>query len=247
MGSLVCRAVAAEPDLELAAAVDPSADGARDAPFPIVEDRAAILAEGAEVVVDFTRPDAVMDNVRWCIGNGLHVVVGTTGLTAEDLTQVEALLRDSGNRSNAIVAPNFSTGAVLAQRLAATAARFFSAVEVIELHHDAKADAPSGTALSTARRLAEARRESYRGPDAESLPGSRGGDVEGVRVHSVRLPGLVAHQEVIFGGPGELLSIRHDSLDRQSFMPGVILAVKEVSRRPGLTVGLESLLGLADE
>ncbi|MDP9300425.1 MAG: 4-hydroxy-tetrahydrodipicolinate reductase, partial [Actinomycetota bacterium] len=149
-----------------------------------------------------------------------------------------------GAESNVIVAPNFALGAVLMQRFAAQAARYFPASEIIELHHDGKADAPSGTAIATVRRMLEERAGPYRGPIAESLESVRGGDVEGVRIHSVRLPGLVAHQEVIFGGKGQTLTIRHDSIDRSSFMPGVLMAVRAVLVRPGLTVGLEPLLDL---
>jgi 4-hydroxy-tetrahydrodipicolinate reductase len=223
--------------------VDPAGAG-QPAPDDIVisADLDALTEAEAEVAVDFTHPSAVMDNVRWAIDRAMHMVVGTTGWTEEDLTEIEQRLEKAGNASNVFVAPNFAIGAVLAQRFAAEAARFFPAVEIIELHHDGKADAPSGTALATARRLTAARSDAYRGPDAESLRGSRGGDVEGVRIHSVRLPGLVAHQEVILGGPGQVLTIRHDSLDRSSFMPGVLLAVREVGRRAGLTVGLDALL-----
>jgi 4-hydroxy-tetrahydrodipicolinate reductase len=190
--------------------------------------------------VDFTTPDAVMDNVRWALNHAIHLVVGTSGIGPDQLREIEDAIEEDG--AHVIVVPNFAIGAVLAQRFSEQAARFFPAVEVIELHHDGKIDAPSGTALATARRLAEARDEAWSGPDTESLQGVRGGDVGGVRVHSVRLPGLVAHQEVIFGGVGETLTIRHDSHDRQSFMPGVLLAIKSVIAHPGLTVGLEPLL-----
>jgi 4-hydroxy-tetrahydrodipicolinate reductase len=182
--------------------------------------------------------------VRWCVSHAIHLVVGTTGVSQEDLAEIEGLLDDEGGESNVIVAPNFALGAVLMQRFAAQAARYFPAVEIIELHHDAKADAPSGTAIATVRRLVEERAESYRGPLDESLEGVRGGDIEGVRVHSVRLPGLLAHQEVIFGGQGQTLTIRHDTTDRASFMPGVLMAVRAVMKRKGLTVGLEPLLDL---
>ena len=245
MGRTVSRAVADDTELELVAGVDPAGEGgpmegADDLSIAAAPD--ALVEAHAEVGVDFTHPDAVMGNVRWMIEQGIHAVVGTTGLSPEDLEEVERLLKEHGGRSNAFVAPNFAIGAVLAERFAAQAARHFPAVEVIELHHDQKADAPSGTALAAARRLAGERSEPYRGPDRETLQGSRGGDLEGVRVHSVRLPGLVAHQEIILGGPGQVLTIRHDSMDRSSFMPGVLLAIKEVGNRPGLTVGLDSLL-----
>jgi 4-hydroxy-tetrahydrodipicolinate reductase len=247
MGQTVSRAVAADPDLELVAGVDPAGEGAplqgaEGIGITVAGRPDALLDAGAEVAVDFTHPDAVMGNVRWAIEHGVHVVVGTTGLTPEHLEEIERLLKDQGGRSNAVVAPNFAIGAVLAERFAAEASRHFPAVEVIELHHDQKADAPSGTALAAARRLVAERGRAYRGPDRETLEGSRGGDLEGVRVHSVRLPGLVAHQEIILGGPGQVLTIRHDSMDRSSFMPGVLLAIKEVGNRPGLTVGLDPLL-----
>jgi len=174
----------------------------------------------------------------------VHAVVGTTGLGQAELAEVDRLLQEAGGRCNVVVESNFAIGAVLMQRFAEEAARFFPAAEVIELHHEGKLDAPSGTARATAERVAKARGQSWEGPSTESIEGVRGGDVQGVRVHSVRLPGLVAHQEVIFGGTGQTLSIRHDSLDRTSFMPGVLLAVKAVAGRPGLTVGLEALLGL---
>jgi 4-hydroxy-tetrahydrodipicolinate reductase len=203
-----------------------------------------LLEADVEVAVDFTHPEVVMDDIRWCIAHAVHLVVGTTGIGQGGLDEIAASLDDEGGESNVVVAPNFALGAVLMQRFAAQAARYFPAVEVIELHHDAKADAPSGTALATVHRLLEDRERAYRGPDAESLHGVRGGDVEGVRVHSVRLPGLVAHQEVIFGGQGQTLTIRHDSTDRSSFMPGVLMAVRAVMTRPGLTVGLEPLLDL---
>jgi 4-hydroxy-tetrahydrodipicolinate reductase len=185
-----------------------------------------------------------MDDVRWAIDHGVHIVVGTTGIGAAELDEIRALLENEENESHVIVAPNFAIGAVLMQRFAAEAARYLPAAEIIELHHDGKVDAPSGTALSTAARLAKARREGWEGPEGESVRGVRGGEAEGVRVHSVRLPGLVAHQEVIFGGPGQTLTIRHDSMDRESFMPGVLLAIKQVATRKGLTVGLEPLLDL---
>jgi len=170
------------------------------------------------------------------------MVVGTTGVGLDEQETIREWLKDSD--ANVVVAPNFSIGAVVAQRLAEEAARHFPAAEIIELHHDQKIDAPSGTAAATARRIAAARSEVWAGPEGESVEGVRGGSVEGIPVHSVRLPGLVAHQEVLFGGPGQTLSIRHDSTDRSSFMPGVILAIKEVARRPGLTLGLEPLLGI---
>lgn len=252
MGQMVCRAVAEAPDLALVAAIDRSRVGQPIGPLighpkidvPVSEELDRLLEAEVEVAVDFTHPDVVMDNIRWCVTHAIHLVVGTTGIGDPELAEIRSLLESEGSESNVIVAPNFALGAVLMQRFAAQAVRFFPAVEVIELHHDRKADAPSGTALATVRRLLEERREGYRGPAGESVAGVRGGEVEGVRVHSVRLPGLVAHQEVIFGGPGQTLTIRHDSTDRSSFMPGVLMAIRAVMTRPGLTVGLEPLLDL---
>jgi 4-hydroxy-tetrahydrodipicolinate reductase len=251
MGQLVCRAIAEDPELALVAAIDQVGDGRPIGPVighaeidvRVSDEMQTLLQAEAEVIVDFTNPESVMDNVRWAIDHAINIVVGTTGLAPGDLEEIADRLANEGSESNAIVAPNFAIGAVLMQRFAQEAAKHFPAVEIIELHHDGKADAPSGTALDTAMRVAR-EREAYKGPEAESLPGVRGGDIEGIRIHSVRLPGLVAHQEVLFGGPGQTLSIRHDSMDRTSFMPGVLLAVKEIHNRPGLTVGLEPLLGL---
>ncbi|MGN6333951.1 MAG: 4-hydroxy-tetrahydrodipicolinate reductase [Motilibacteraceae bacterium] len=235
MGSQACQAVQAADDLELVAQVD-----AGD-PF------AALVDAGAQVAVDLTHPDAVMGNLEQCIGAGIHAVVGTTGFTDERLDTVRGWLADAPG-VGVLVAPNFAMGAVLMMRFAAQAARFFESVEVVELHHPDKADAPSGTARRTAELVAAARREGGLGPvpDATSdeFDGARGADVDGVAVHSVRLRGLVAHQEVLLGNPGETLTIRHDSLDRVSFMPGVLLGVRTVGSRPGLTVGLEHYLGL---
>jgi 4-hydroxy-tetrahydrodipicolinate reductase len=233
MGSEVCRAVESAPDLELVAAID------------LGDDRAP--AETAEVIVDFTHPDAVMDNIFWCIDHRIHTVVGTTGFTDERLDQLRKSL---ANRDGVgvLVAPNFSIGAVLMMRFAEQAAPFYESVEVIELHHPGKADAPSGTAANTARRIAAARAAAALAdpPDAtvQELSGARGAQIDGIRVHGVRLRGLVAHQEVLFGAEGETLTIRHDSLDRVSFMPGVLAAVRTISTRPGLTVGIEPILGI---
>ncbi|MEX1047172.1 MAG: 4-hydroxy-tetrahydrodipicolinate reductase [Actinomycetota bacterium] len=240
MGSTVCAAVADAPDMELVAAVDPAHAGERTGSVTVAEGPQAILDSKADVAVDFTQPDVVMDDIRWAISNGIHIVVGTTGITEQDFEEIRGLAQ--GKDSNVFVAPNFAIGAVLAQRLAAQAAAHFPAVEIIELHHDGKADAPSGTSLAAARAIAEKRGDEYRGPEKESLEGARGGDAEGIRIHSVRLPGLVAHQEIILGGPGQTLSIRHDSMDRTSFMPGVLMAIDAVRDRPGLTVGLDALL-----
>lgn len=250
MGQIVCRAVADDPELVLVAAIDRSHVGESIGPtigkphleVVVAEELHELLTAEVEVAVDFTHPDVVRTDVEWAVAHAVDIVVGTTGLSDADLDRMRALLESEGSESNVIVAPNFALGAVLMQRFAAEAARFFPAAEVIELHHDGKADAPSGTALATARRIAQERTTDHVGPEGESVTGVRGGDVEGVRVHSVRLPGLVAHQEVILGAPGQTLTIRHDSMDRVSFMPGVLLAIKAVGSRPGLTVGLEPLL-----
>jgi 4-hydroxy-tetrahydrodipicolinate reductase len=250
MGQMVCRAVADDPELTLVAAVDRSHVGESIGPLIgrpqidvwVVDELHDLLTAEVEVAVDFTHPDVVLDDIEWAIEHAVDMVVGTTGLTDPDLERIRSLLEGEGSESNVIVASNFALGAVLMQRFAAEAARFFPAVEVIELHHDAKADAPSGTALATVRRILKEREGEYRGPDGESVPGARGAEIQGVRVHSVRLPGLVAHQEVILGAPGQTLTIRHDTMDRVSFMPGVLLAIKAVGARRGLTVGLEPLL-----
>jgi 4-hydroxy-tetrahydrodipicolinate reductase len=232
VGSEVVKGVQAAEDLELA--------GAFDVGDPLV------LA-GVDVAVDFTHPDAVMGNVRACIDAGVHAVVGTTGWTEERLADVRGWLAAAPG-TGVLVAPNFGIAAVLMMQFAVQAARFFESVEVVELHHPRKADAPSGTARRTAQLVAAARREAglAAAPDAtsEALPGARGADVDGVPVHAVRLAGLVAHQEVLLGGAGESLTIRHDTYDRSAFVPGVLLGVREVGSRPGLTVGLEALLEL---
>jgi 4-hydroxy-tetrahydrodipicolinate reductase len=229
MGSEVVRAVEAAEDLELG---------------PVFDLGDALDLQGVDVAVDFTHPDAVMANVEACIKAGVHVVVGTTGFDEQRLDQVRGWLE--GTEVGAIVAPNFGVAAVLMMRFAAQAAPFFDSVEVVELHHPRKADAPSGTATRTAQLIAAARKGKAPMPDATStsLQGARGAVVDGVHVHAVRLAGLVAHQEVLLGGEGETLSIRHDSYDRASFMPGVLLAVRNVASRPGLTVGLDPLLDL---
>lgn len=199
-----------------------------------------------DVVIDFTHPDVVMDNLKFLIDNGIHAVVGTTGFTWDRIEQVEAWLKDKPE-SAVLIAPNFAIGAVLSMHFAQQAARYFESVEIIELHHPHKADAPSGTAARTAKLIAEARKGMPPNPDATStgLDGARGADVDGVPVHSVRLAGLIAHQEVLFGTQGETLTIRHDSLDRSSFVPGVLMAVRKVGERPGLTIGIEPLLDLS--
>ncbi|TVS87605.1 4-hydroxy-tetrahydrodipicolinate reductase [Mycobacterium helveticum] len=232
VGSTMVGAVRAVQDLTLSAEVDAG-------------DPLSLLTDArTEVVIDFTHPDVVMGNLEFLIGNGIHAVVGTTGFTAERLRQVESWLAGTG--TNVLIAPNFAIGAVLSMHFARQAARFFESAEVIELHHPYKADAPSGTAARTAKLIAEARKGLPPNPDATStgLPGARGADVDGIPVHSVRLAGLVAHQEVLFGTTGETLTIRHDSLDRSSFVPGVLLAVRRIPEHAGLTVGLEPLLDL---
>ncbi len=233
MGAEVCRAIAASEDLELVASIDAG------------DDRSA--AANAEVMVDFTVPAVVMDNLAWCIDHGVHAVVGTTGFTDERLEAIRGWQAERP-AANVLIAANFSIGAVLMMHFAEQAARFFESAEIIELHHPNKVDAPSGTAQATARRIAAARAEAGLGavPDATEtgLDGARGADVDGIHVHGVRLRGLIAHQEVLFGAAGETLTIRHDSLDRVGFMPGVLAAVRAVPALPGLTVGIDALLGL---
>ena len=229
----------------MAAAVENADDLTLSAEVDAGDPLSLFVDSGTEVVIDFTHPDVVMDNLKFLINNGIHAVVGTTGFTDEKLSQVDSWLAGSPGTA-VLIAPNFAIGAVLSMRFAQEAARYFESVEVIELHHPNKADAPSGTAARTAKLIAEARKDLPPNPDATStsLPGARGADVDGIPVHSIRLAGLVAHQEVLFGTQGETLTIRHDSIDRTSFVPGVLLAVRRVRERPGLTVGLEPLLDL---
>ena len=235
MGAEVCRSVEAAEDMEIVAMVDTG-----DWMFDVAD-------AGAEVVVDFTHPDVVMDNIRFCIDQDIQCVVGTSGFDADRLDTVRQWLVPKP-KLGVLVAPNFALGAVLSMRFAQLAARYYRSAEIIELHHDRKVDAPSGTAMHTARLVAWARAaaELEPGQDATTseLAGARGAQVDQVRVHSVRLPGLVAHQEVLFGGQGETLTIRHDSYDRKSFMPGVLLGIRSILGRPGLTVGLENLLDI---
>ncbi len=280
MGATVLGAIASDPELELAAAVDPAHAGEQAGAGGLVVARGPeTMAEaGVEVAVDFTVAEAAFANAAWCAGHGVHAVIGTTGFSEDALAALRDLFEASP--ANCIVAPNFAIGAVLMMRFAELAAPWFAGVEVVELHHDGKLDAPSGTALSTAKRLAAARSACGSGGSAASGPapagaagtgaasgsngaraaraggdGGDGGDggvnpargleaAPGVHVHAVRLKGLVSHQEVLLGNAGEVLAIRHDSLDRASFMPGVLLAVKQVARRRGFTLGLDALLGL---
>ena len=245
MGSAVCQAVAGDPELALVAAVDPHHAGTpAGAGVAVAAGVEAVAEAGAQVAVHFTLADAARENLRWCAAHGVHSVVGTTGLGTEDLAELAALHPGGGAGPNCLVAPNFAIGAVLMMRFAELAAPFFETAEVIELHHDGKADAPSGTALATAERMAAASADWAGDPTVKAvLAGARGGrGAGGIPVHSVRLRGLVAHQEVLLGTTGQTLSIRHDTTDRSCFMPGVLLAVKAVGRRPGLTVGLDALV-----
>ncbi|WP_123391701.1 4-hydroxy-tetrahydrodipicolinate reductase [Nocardioides aurantiacus] len=233
VGREVCAAVEAAEDLELVARVDAG------------DDLATLTEAGAEAVVDFTHPDVVMDNLRFCVEHDIHAVVGTTGFDDDRLATLGGWL-EQHPATGVLIAPNFSVGAVLMMRFAAEAARFYESVEIVELHHPDKADAPSGTARRTAQLVAAARAEAGLGapPDATStaLDGARGADVDGIRVHGLRIRGMVAHQEVVLGGLGETLTIRHDSMDRASFTPGVLLGLRRVADHPGLTVGLEAFL-----
>ncbi|GAA1153073.1 4-hydroxy-tetrahydrodipicolinate reductase [Nocardioides aquiterrae] len=233
VGTEVCRAVEAADDLELVAQID------------VGDELDALVSSGAEAVVDFTHPDAVMDNLEFCIDHGIHAVVGTTGFDQQRLDTLRGWLENQP-RTGVLIAPNFSIGAILMMRFATLAAPFYESVEVVEMHHPTKADAPSGTARRTAELIAAARREAGLGPvpDATStgLEGARGATVDGIHVHGLRVRGMVAHQEVLFGGVGETLTIRHDSLDRVSFTPGVLAGLRAIADHPGLTVGLENFL-----
>ena len=244
MGAEVCRAVAADPELELVAAVDPRFAETAGPGGVATATTADVMAEhGVEVAVDFTVAPSALANARWCAAHGVHAVIGTSGLGEPALAELRGAF---GAPPNCLVAPNFAIGAVLMIRLAELAAPLFETVEIIELHHDAKTDAPSGTAVHTAERLAAASSDWAPDPTrtltVEGARGARG--AAGIPIHSVRLCGLVAHQEVLLGTTGQTLTIRHDSYDRTSFMPGVLLAVKRIADHPGLTVGLDSYLGL---
>lgn len=250
MGQVVCRAVSAEADLSLVAAVDPSyagidigeVAGVAEAKFDVAPDNQALLSADVEVVVDFTHVDAARANIEFCAQHGTHAVVGTSGFTVGDHERIARLL----TRSNCLIAPNFAIGAVLMIRFAEMAAPYFDTAEIIELHHDGKVDAPSGTAISTAERMAAASGDWASDPtETETIPGARGAvGPAGIALHSVRMRGMTAHQEVLLGTAGQTLSLRHDSFDRSSFMPGVVLAVRRIESAPGLTIGLDGVLDL---
>ena len=242
VGSEVCRAVEGSSDLQLVAGISQSKAGMTASEALGLEGSTLVLAENldsfveadVEVAVDFTKGEFAPEHIEWAIEHGVHVVVGTTGF------EIDEAWRDA--KVGVFVAPNFAIGAALMQRFSREAAKYLPAVEIVELHHDGKADAPSGTAAATADAVAAAREEAWSGPGSESIPGARGADRAGIRIHSIRLPGLVAHQEVIFGGQGQTLTIRHDSMDRTSFVPGVLMAIRWVPSHPGLTVGLDAIL-----
>ncbi len=243
MGSTVCDAVGAAPDMELVAAVDPVHVGADSGQVRLAAEAHQLEVAGAQVAVDFTVLDAARENLRWCAAHGVHAVVGTTGFGEDELAELAELFDQS--EANAAIVPNFAVGAVLMMRFAEMAAPFFETAEIIELHHDRKIDAPSGTAALTAQRMAAVSADWADDPTTTVVsPGARGGLVDGIRVHSVRMRGMVAHQEVLLGTTGQTLSIRHDSYDRASFMPGVLLAIRKIADTPGLTIGLDALLGL---
>ena len=230
MGTTVCDAVAADGELELVSRVD------------VDDSREEMLAAGVQVAIDFTAADAARDNARWCAANGIHAVIGTSGLTESD----HAELRAAFTSSNALIAPNFAIGAVLMVRFAELAAPFFDNAEILEMHHDGKIDAPSGTAVHTAERMAAASSEWGADPThKENVPGARGAVAAGgIHVHAMRVRGAIASQEVVLGTTGQWMTIRHDTSDRTSFMPGVLLAVKRIADHPGLTVGLDQYLGI---
>lgn len=235
VGKAIVEGVNAEDDLELVAEISRG------------DDLQQLVDNHAEVIVDFTQPDSVMGNLEFCIANGIHCVVGTTGFDKERLDQVEQWTRQEG-AGNVLIAPNFAISAVMTMVLAKRAAKFFETAEVVEFHHPTKLDAPSGTAIHTAEAIAQARRDADLGemPDAteKSLDGARGANVDGIPVHAVRTRGMVAHEEVIFGAQGQSLTIRQDSYDRSSFTPGVLVGVREIAQHPGLVVGLDKYLGL---
>lgn len=245
MGATVCAAVLAEPDLELVAAVDPAWAGSPVAGTDLIvaAEPGVLAAAEAEVAVDFTVVDAARDHLRWCAEHGVHAVVGTTGFSEADLADLGE--RFTGPGPNAVIAANFAIGAVLMMRFAEVAAPFFDSVEIVEMHHDRKVDAPSGTAVATARRIAAASSDWSPDPTEKVVfEGARGARVDGVPVHALRVRGMIASQEVLFGTTGQSLSVRHDTFDRASFMPGVVHAIRTVGTAPGLTIGLEPLLGI---
>lgn len=250
MGRTVCQTVLDDSTLSLVATVDANLV-AKDIGEVLGGDNLDLIIDDSlekslqstmpDVAVDFTHPRAVMDNIRICLKHDINMVVGTTGINQDNLEEIRSLIRSS--KSNLFIAPNFAIGAVLMMKFAQSAVKHFDSAEIIELHHDKKADSPSGTALKTAEVMAESSSTPIRSAHSEeSVTGARGGKHKGVHIHSVRLPGLVAHQEIIFGGLGQTLTIRHDSIDRLSFMPGVVLAIKNVGKRKGLTYGLDKLL-----
>lgn len=248
MGSMVCQAVIDDPDLDLVAAVDPHHAGidlrqvARlDTDLVVSPDADELARTDAEVAVDFTLMEAARQNLRWCAGHGVHAVVGTSGFGPDDVDEARRIFTSS----NCVIAPNFAIGAVLMMHFAELAAPWFHTADIVETHHDGKVDAPSGTAMATAERMAEASSDWADDPTSVTvLDSARGAEHHGIRLHSLRVRGMVAHQEVVLGTTGQSLTLRHDSYDRISFMPGVLLAAKEVVGRPGVTFGLDSLMGL---
>lgn len=252
MGREVVRAVLNQSTMKLVQAVDSSSSGedagilAQVAPCGVrlTSDLDAALAAGVDVLVDFTTPQSVMANIKTSVEHGVAAVVGTTGITSADLDQIREWCEVK--KVPVLVAPNFAVGAILMMHCAAVAARHFSSVEIIELHHDQKMDAPSGTAIKTAEMILAARESDSSVPRSpiEKIPGVRGGELGGIHMHSVRLPGLIAHQEVLFGNVGQTLTIRHDSISRESFMPGVLLGIRRIREYRGLVYGLEHILGL---
>lgn len=252
MGKEVVRAVLKEPEIELVAAIDLKGSGGDIGPavgleplqVNVAQDLNRVLEETKpHVLVDFTSPYTVMQNIETALAHRVRPVVGTTGITESDLEKIKAL--SAASETSVLIAPNFAIGAILMMHFAVQAAKYLPEVEIIELHNDKKTDAPSGTAIKTAEMILKTRRQAAKRKDGlEKITGARGGDLEGIRIHSVRLPGFVAHQEVIFGGNGQTLTIRHDSTDRSSFMPGVIWGIKEIMKREGVIYGLENLLDL---
>ena len=249
MGREVINTLCHEPEMQVVGAVElqvtedylPLPDSSSKVPFSSNLDYILTSCQ-PDVLVDFTTAQATMPAVRIATKQGVNLVIGTTGLTADDISEIDRL--STAHRVGAVVAPNFALGAVVMMHLAKVAAKYFDYAEIIELHHSRKADSPSGTALSTAKAMAEAKGKPFYFPEQRKPSNSRGEQVEGVAIHSVRLPGLMAHQEIILGGPGQTLSIRHDTINRECYMPGVILAIKEVVKHKGLIYGLDKLLGL---